>query len=91
MPTFPMSLSQTDHVPGVDIDVITSVALFEDGQIEVSFEVHEELDLRGGHVAIAIILYGTQADSPTPIQIWTLYPVPRYGVREGMGSVLCVL
>lgn len=80
MPKFPISYSQVVHISGMDIDETINVVLYEDGHIVVNFHTHEELDLKGGHVAVAVLLYGTPADQSTPINIWTLLPIPRYGV-----------
>ena len=72
--TFPVFVEQSDHLPGVNIDVDSSVTLYADGRVVINTTTHEELDLRGGHAAIVVLFYDANQH-----WIWSSTPL-RYGV-----------
>lgn len=72
----PIVLTQTDHLNGPDIDVTTTLSLFQDGRIVTQTHTHEETDLKGGHAGPVVLLYGTASDGPA---IWNTIP-QSYGV-----------
>ena len=71
----PIQITQEDHLPGMDIDVTTTMSLYAVGRIVLQTHTHEETDLKGGHSGVVALVYASDGGPA----LWNSTP-QRYGV-----------